>query len=543
MRESRNSPIGRRRLVSSIARTLSGLLFSGLVAAATSACLAHEPPVAAWGDTPTDQAVRLANQGNVDRAIQVLRDHLDKNEKDIQARVVLGRILDFDGRPDEAVAVWEKGLSGGGADFPLLMSIGEIRHRQGQGGPTIIRRRGMIGASPSKDEAGEERFKRAHLALAATAFEKARKLRPDQPEPAGALASVYEDQGKYDSAAEVWKSVVTLEPRSAGSHLRLGLATQKAGRPDEAVQHFTKAIEIDPRLARAHEALAEYQKGKGLAAEAELSRKRAEFYKRLPPFCTFPYSEENQKTLDSLDEEGTVRKLADDPSERAAEFLAVVCWSHPHNWLETQAFEVLESRGDKTTPLLRALLAEARSTCTVKSTAHILARRKAEGLFENLERKLPGDVRGFAMDMDIAGSLDELGDPRAVEPLAQVLAPPDGGAPEDDLSSDRNSARARAALALGAFDTPEARRALEAAIGDPQVKSYCLAALYRLTRDPKRLAALEKSAGPDESYKTYVLGNYLLKKVGTDQAKALSRRWEEQREARRAREKKGSGAD
>ena len=134
---------------------------------------------------------------------------------------------------------------------------------------------------------------------------------------------------------------------------------------------------------------------------------------------------------------------------------------------------------------MRALLEGARSTCTIKSAAHILARRKAEGLLEYLVRVLPGDTRGFAMDMDIAGSLDDLGDPRAVTALVQMLNPEDTDPNHDSGPSplaDRYSARACAALALGAFDTPEARSALEAGTKIPQFAAYCWAALFRLSK-------------------------------------------------------------
>jgi tetratricopeptide (TPR) repeat protein len=498
-------------------------------------CLAAESPAAAPGDAPTDEALQLANRGQVDRAIQVLRDYLNANSRDVRARVVLGRILDFDGRPDEAVTLWEGGLTGTESDFPLLMSIGEIRLRQGRDGPMITYRRGMVGAIPSKNEADADRYTRSRLAEALAAYEKAVKLRPEEPEVAKALASVYTAQGKHDSAAQVWASLVQRAPDRSEYHLGLALAKQKAGRSKEAAQDLRKAIELNPRLAAAHQALAEIQQQQGQAAEAEQSRKRAEFYDRLPAFCTLAYSEENQKRLDSLDQEESVRKLINDPSEAAAELLATLCWSHPHNVLEAEAFAALEARGAATTPLLRALLAGAQSTCTIKSAAHILARRKADGLFESLVRMLPGDVRGLAMDMDIAGSLDDLGDPRAVGPLVEVLdlgGADDAG--EDQLLTDRVSARARAAMALGAFDTPEARRALDAGTRKPRIAAYCLAARYRLTRDPKDLAALETSVRPDERYAKYVLGNYLLAKVATDPAKKLARTWEQQLAAQRA---------
>jgi hypothetical protein len=96
-------------------------------------------------------------------------------------------------------------------------------------------------------------------------------------------------------------------------------------------------------------------------------------------------------------------------------------------------------------------------------------------------------------------------------------------------------------MALGAFDTPESRRALDAGTRDKVLAPYCLAALYRLTKDPKHLEALEKVVGPEAGFTTFIVGNYLLEKVNTDQAKKLADRWKEQRDAAEARAKQNGG--
>jgi tetratricopeptide (TPR) repeat protein len=511
--------------------------FATLLFAVIAIGFAPSATVAAQDNSPIDQAAQLVKKGNIDLAIDRLRGHLKQNATDGKARVYLGQILDFDGRPDEAVALWEQSLTGALSDFDLLMLIGEIRERQGQDGPTISRRRGMVGAQPSRDEAAEKVFKQSHLVQAATAYEKARKLKPDDHDAAMALATVYTLQEKHDAAVLIWKSLIEREPTNAGFHLRLASATKEAGRADEAVQYLEKAIELNPRLTGAHQALADYQKATGRAALAEQSKNRAEFYRRLPSFCTLVYSDENRTTLENLQEPDAVRKLVDDPSDRANQFLAVLCWSHPHNELETKAFESLESRGAATTPILRDLLAKARSTCTVKSTARILARRKATGVLDRLLRILPGDIRGLGMDMDIAGSLDDLGDPKAVGPLVEVLDPGNANKGQDQLMTDRDGARGRAALALGAFDAPEARRALEQGTHTPEVAACCLAALYRLSHDQKYLRALEKDVASDRGAPLHLLGYYLQKKAGTVEAKKLAQAWEQKQKAEEADDK------
>ena len=395
----------------------------------------------------------LARQGKVDRGIELLRRYLQKNGKDADARVALGNLLMDEGQSDEAAKQWEECLTGGEADFRLLMAIGYVRWQQGQDGPYITRRRGMIGAMPNQDKNVEMAFKRSHLALAAAAYEKARKLRPDDEEAAVGLASVYGIQEKHAAAAQVWKSLVDLQPKHPGYLYQYALAVKDAGNPDAAAALLQKAIALNPRLAAAHKALADYHKQNGHVAEAEQSKNRADFYGALPAFCTIEYSDENRTMVGKLNAAATVQKLIADPSDNATQFLAVLCWRHPHNELETTSFESLEVRGPKTTPLLLDLLKDARSTCTVRSSAHILARRKTDGLLDYLLKILPDDVRSFGMDMDIAGSLDELRDPRAVGPLVQVVDPANAEPVGMGPTTDRGAARRTAPRWLSGHST------------------------------------------------------------------------------------------
>lgn len=474
------------------------------------------------------EAIGQANRGDVEGAIRGLREHLAREPKDVRSRFVLGQILDFDGRPDDSVATWEEGLAGVPEDYPLLMAIGEIRRRQGSDGPTMSYRRGMLGARPSMGVAGIEEYKKAHMEQAASAYERARKLRPDDPGASKALAGAYAALGKHEEAAAVWKSLIEKDPKDAGDRVGLAGAARGLGRKEEAIEALKGALALDPRLVAAHEAMAGLLEEVGRADEAEESRKRAEFYGRLPAFSTLAYSEENSGKLDGLADEGKVRALIADPSDAASELLAILCWSHPHDHLEALAFESLEARGEETTPLLRSLLEAAGSTCTVRSTAHILARRKADGILEFLVERLPGDSRSMGMDMDIAGSLDDLADPRAIAPLGEVLDAPAGpeGEDADPFIMDRMSARGRAALALGAFDTPESRKLLEAGASKPILGAYCLAALHRATKDPKYLVDLERAA--EDGPAKYAIAQYLIRKSGTEEGKRLGGRWREE---------------
>jgi HEAT repeat protein len=193
-------------------------------------------------------------------------------------------------------------------------------------------------------------------------------------------------------------------------------------------------------------------------------------------------------------------------------------------------------RGPAAQRLVQGLLDHAQSTCTIRSSARILARQKDPGLFDKIIRLLPGDTR-MVFAMDIAGALEELGDPRAVHHLVRVLDPEQRGpvAPPSDVDKlfDRTMNRARSALALGAFEDPAAKAALQRGLDHPELGAYCAAALYRLTREPQRLQAVRTAlvAGADRHW---ALVAY-LRKINDPQARALADEVE-QRAQKRAKE-------
>jgi len=79
----------------------------------------------------------------------------------------------------------------------------------------------------------------------------------------------------------------------------------------------------------------------------------------------------------------------------------------------------------------------------------------------------------------------------------------------------RDDARGRAALALGAFDTPESRAALESCAAHAELGPYCNAALYRLTREERYLDALAAAPGGPAEIR-FRIGPYLLRHAESD---------------------------
>lgn len=92
----------------------------------------------------------------------------------------------------------------------------------------------------------------------------------------------------------------------------------------------------------------------------------------------------------------------------------------------------------------------------------------------------------------------------------------------------------RAALALGAFNTPLARKALLAGRRDPNLAPFCNAALYRQQNDAKLLAELEKSVADDDGHTMFVLARYFSNKTDSEPAANLAHKWVERLKKLRA---------
>src|SRR5688572_8506587 len=94
------------------------------------------------------QGLDLLEKGRVEDAEKLLREALAADGADAEARLTLGRVLDWDGRPDEALKTWEEGLLGKAGDVPLLSAMARLHLRRAADGPLVTRRRGAMSISP-----------------------------------------------------------------------------------------------------------------------------------------------------------------------------------------------------------------------------------------------------------------------------------------------------------------------------------------------------------------------------------------------------------
>jgi tetratricopeptide (TPR) repeat protein len=482
------------------------------------------------------EAIALAERGDLAGGIARLEKHLSAEPDALYGRVALGAMLDWDGRSDEAVAVWMKGLTGTPVDIHVWMAVGRLRLRQGKDGPTVSHRRGSVTYHPRKQDESEERFERMRLCEAAEAFANAVAIAPDAVEPATGLAQARELLGEHKEAARVWRDLHARQPGEAWILVSLARSLLAAGETREAMTSVSRALDLDPRSADAHRLKAEELRAQGEGAQADENDAMADFYTWLPPFATTTYTAEDQRIsalftdaskADSEAIAAVLARLEAEDSPRSRDLLAAVIWGHRmHGPIEDELFATLEDW--RAADTLLGLAEYGQTTCTIGGAFRALARLKDPRVLDLLLEALPGDTR-FFLPVDVAGALALLGDARAVPHLVRVLDPTleqsrvEGGQDDEAMTEHgRLYARGRAALALGAFATPDSRSALEKCTGNAEVAPFCHAALYRLDSDKRHLTTLGAAApGQLDPTSRFMVAEYLTA-IGDPEAAALA---------------------
>ena len=499
------------------------------------ACASPQPPTPRAAPTsrptPTSQphpralveAAARFEQGDVEGAAAVLRAHLDRRPDDGEARLRLGQLLDYQGKPERAIALWKAGVERDPKALALHLALARRHQQQAEDGPNVERRGESIVYRPGADEQAAQRYRVARARLAIQHFAAARALKPRDHELLAALAGLHNALGEHAEAARLWREGGAAFPKLAVFPLGLAYSREELGKLDEAARGYHRALELDPRLGEAHAALSKYYRKKGQAGLAREHQQRARFYAWAPASLGIAFSPELATLLEQVVPDGSeaahkrrravIERLLRTESPASSGALAVLIHRHrDHGELEDRMLAALRARGKAGADLLLALLEHGQSTCTLRGAAHALARSKDPRLLPRLVKMLPDDTRAF-FSIDVAAALATLGDPRAVPHLVRVLAagrpvrrpssPPSVTNDPMMASHGRLMARVRAALALGHFPQPEARRALERGLGRPELAPAAHAALHRLTRDRSHLEALKRGGG-DELLVDYI---------------------------------------
>lgn len=191
---------------------------------------------------------------------------LDRVPRKIGPEVYVGaaRLLENQGKFDEAEAKYREALKVAPRDFAALIGLARLYDRQGQGAKALEMYRSAAKAHPENplvfNDLGLCYRRQRQSKPAIEAFRKAVALKPDEAKYRNNLAAALVEAGQPDEALQQLLAVHT----PAAAHYNLAFLLQQQGDRQAAANHLHQALQHDPTLAPARQMLAQL----GQAGEA-----------------------------------------------------------------------------------------------------------------------------------------------------------------------------------------------------------------------------------------------------------------------------------
>ncbi len=253
------------------------------------ACLAFNPLVGLNGIYQSMGAIAAARQ-NFDVAIDAYSKRVDAHPNDAAAHQDLGDTYARLSRSDEALAEFAMALTIDANRAPAYASLAQLYLRQSQYDDAVNVANHALTLDASQPEThyalgtalmrlgkadeGEKELKEFERLQQQAAADRARDLELGRIRREAQLSS---SGGDHEKAASLLRRALELAPNDPIAHLNLGMAVMLAGKPAEAIEHYTAAVtlkapaDVHLRLAEAYAAL----------GRADDSRRELETYEQL----------------------------------------------------------------------------------------------------------------------------------------------------------------------------------------------------------------------------------------------------------------------
>ena len=234
-------------------------------------------------------AVREHQAGRLDAAEQIYRQVLEIEPEQFDALHLLGLICHATGRHATAFDLLARAVRRK-PDFPdIHFNLGKVLQEQGRLDDAVASyRRGLL-LGPDRPERyhfnlGDVLREQGQWDAAAACYRQAIQVRPDYVKPYVNLGNVLLEQLKPAEAAECFEKALQLEPQSANAHVNLAIALRELGRLEEAAGHCDFALRLDPQSAEARNNLGTVLLDQGKLEDAlanfrEATRMRADYPK------------------------------------------------------------------------------------------------------------------------------------------------------------------------------------------------------------------------------------------------------------------------
>lgn len=223
-------------------------------------------------------AKQAQDKGEIKAAVIELKNALQKNPENADARALLGKLYLEQGDPASAEKELRKAIQLAKDKNELLPDLGQAMLQQGQFQKVIDEVQAPAGAQPLLRARILALHGNAYLPLkqldkAKAALDEARKLAPDLADVYTGLATLAMVEQKDDEVATLIDTAIAKDPQRASTWLLKGNWLQTKSKLEEAIAAYQAAIKADPRAIQARSRLANIYLGQGKldAARSEVA--------------------------------------------------------------------------------------------------------------------------------------------------------------------------------------------------------------------------------------------------------------------------------
>ena len=172
------------------------------------------------------------------------------NPENPVAEGALGSALMAEGKTDEAITHFKKGLSIWSTDAGAHNNLGNALLEKGQLDEAIAHYRKALEFQANNAMAyynlGVAYFRKKDLDEAIFQYRKAIEIQPDYPDGYDQLGNTLFQKGEVDAAIASWETSLHRQPTNVATRNSLAIVLAQRGRLREAIHHWQKILEIDP---------------------------------------------------------------------------------------------------------------------------------------------------------------------------------------------------------------------------------------------------------------------------------------------------------
>jgi len=203
-----------------------------------------------YPDAYMNLALAYQNKGDYEKAKEVLRVGIKNIPLFLEANLLLGEILQEEGKLDSAMLKYRIILDQSSAKKDVIYDLETLFSK---GDPYNLEN--LIIRAKAHFNLGTIYVQQGRIDLAESHLKKAIYLKPDFAEALANLGILYDNTRRNYQAITHLEKAVSLDPQNAVYHYNLGLAYAKSNRLEKAREEFEQSLKIEPDFKDAQEKL------------------------------------------------------------------------------------------------------------------------------------------------------------------------------------------------------------------------------------------------------------------------------------------------